>query len=242
MNKTSGEAEAFLQTFVNQAELDGNYRVLFFAPFTSLHVFKGVAGTLQAEYGAQNMYPEAKGAFTGEISPAMIQDLGCTWVLVGHSERRHVLKEDDAFLRRKVDCALEAGLKVMLCVGELLDERKAGQEKNVCRRQLEAALKGLTAEQMKSVAVAYEPVWAIGTGENASLEQAREMCAYCREQVAELQGRAVAEACWVLYGGSVKPGNIGEYMGNDDIDGALVGGASLKPDSFYEIMQKGLGR
>jgi triosephosphate isomerase len=186
--------------------------------------------------GAQDIYFEEKGAFTGEISSAMLKDVGCSHVLCGHSERRHVLGENDELVNKKVIAALDGGLLPILCVGELLEERQAEKTTEVVSRQVRAGLKGLSAEQAAKVTLAYEPVWAIGTGLTATPEQAQEVHAMIRGLVAELYDAELAESVRIQYGGSAKPGNAAELMGQKDIDGLLVGGASLKVEDFLGII------
>ncbi len=185
--------------------------------------------------GAQNGYHEPKGAFTGEISMAMIKDVGCSHVILGHSERRHVLGETDEDIQRKVVAALETGLTPIVCVGELLEDRDAGKTSDVVSGQFDGSLKGLSAEQMQACVLAYEPVWAIGTGRVATPEQAQEVHSDLRKQVTDRYNSDVAAAVRILYGGSVKPDNAGELLKQADIDGALVGGASLKAEDFLGI-------
>ena len=186
---------------------------------------------------AQNCYFELSGAFTGEISPKMVLDAGADSVILGHSERRHILGETDETINRKVRAALAAGLKVILCIGEKTDEREAGRTEAVCERHVREGLQGVTAQQMPALVIAYEPVWAIGTGRNATPQQAQEVHAFVRKLVAKLYDGKVAEALRIQYGGSVKADNALELMSQPDIDGALVGGASLKADSFVAIVE-----
>ncbi len=190
--------------------------------------------------GAQNLYPEKEGAFTGEVSPAMLVDIGCKYVIVGHSERRHKLGETDAFINRKVHAALSAGLTVILCVGETLQERQANRTENVLDCQVTAGLAGITAEQLAKVVLAYEPVWAIGTGHNATPEQAQEAHAFLRRRVGQLCSAAAAQNLVIQYGGSVKADNAAALLCQPDVDGALVGGASLKADEFLAIVRAGI--
>lgn len=190
--------------------------------------------------GAQNMYFEDSGAFTGEISAAMIQDVGCKYVLLGHSERRHVFGETDELINKKVKKALAAGLDVIFAVGELLDQREAGKTLEVNERQVRLGLAGVSAEEMTRVTVAYEPVWAIGTGRTASPAQAQEVHAMIRKLLKDLYGAKVADATRIQYGGSVKGDNAKELLSQPDIDGALVGGASLKVNDFTAIVKAGL--
>lgn len=186
--------------------------------------------------GAQNMYHEASGAFTGEISAAMLVDVGCRYVILGHSERRHLLGETDEQINRKVLAALSAGLTPIVCVGELLREREAGETGEVIRRQFEGSLAGIAADQMKKIVIAYEPVWAIGTGKVATPEQAQEVHLDLRKLIATRYNADLAQTVRIQYGGSVKPSNAGELLSQADIDGALVGGASLKADDFLGIV------
>ena len=186
--------------------------------------------------GGQDVYFESNGAFTGETSTDMLKDLGCTYVILGHSERRNVIGENDALVNKKVHAALDAGLVAVLCVGELLEEREAGKTIEVVKSQFEGSLAGVSAEQMKNVVIAYEPVWAIGTGKTASPEQAQEVHADLRKIMASHYNQETADSVRVLYGGSVKPANAAELMSQPDIDGALVGGASMKVDSFTGII------
>jgi len=186
--------------------------------------------------GAQNMYHEPKGAFTGEISAAMLCDLGCKYVILGHSERRHVLGETDEDVNKKVLAALDAGLIAVVCVGELLSEREAGQTMVVVCRQFDGSLAGLSDEQFERVVIAYEPVWAIGTGKVATPQQAEEVHLGLRKIVQQRYNQAVAESVRIQYGGSVNVDNASDLLGQPNIDGALVGGASLKVESFMGIV------
>ncbi|SKA78912.1 triosephosphate isomerase [Paucidesulfovibrio gracilis DSM 16080] len=220
-----------------RGQLPENREVLIFPPFTAL---KGVAEALQNEpgmaAGAQNMYPAAEGAFTGEISPDMLLDVGASWVLTGHSERRHVLGEDNAFVGRKTAFALNNNLNVILCIGELIEERRADRVEEVLSEQLEAGLAeipvGLTSD---SLVIAYEPVWAIGTGEVAGPDEIATTHTFVRKKIEELLP-SIASEISILYGGSVKPDNISAIMTLDNVDGVLVGGASLTAESFSKIV------
>jgi triosephosphate isomerase len=185
--------------------------------------------------GAQNVYHEANGAFTGEISVAMLRDLGVTYAILGHSERRHILGETDAAINMRIQETLHGGLKPIVCVGELLSEREEGRTMDVIRTQFEGSLAGVTEEQMKNVVIAYEPVWAIGTGKVATPQQAEEVHLALRKIIAERYNNEIAQSIPIQYGGSVKPDNARELLGQPDIDGALVGGASLKADQFLGI-------
>lgn len=187
--------------------------------------------------GSQDVYFEPTGAFTGEISPAMLKDVGCNYVLCGHSERRHVLCESDEMVGKKVTAALSGGLMPILCVGELLEERDAGRMEEVVARHMKTGLAGLSAEKMSAVTIAYEPVWAIGTGRTATPQQAQEAHAFIRKLLAEMYDAKLAQETRILYGGSVKGDNAKELMAQPDVDGLLVGGASLKADEFVRIIQ-----
>ncbi len=198
-------------------------------------VGRAIAGSKVA-LGAQNMYYEKEGAFTGEISPSMLSDLGCKYVILGHSERRHVLGETDAAINKKVLAALAAGLVPIVCVGELLAQREAGRTLDVIRGQFDGSLAGLSPEQMTKLVIAYEPVWAIGTGKVATPQQAEEVHLDLRKIMADRYNSSVADQVRLQYGGSVKPDNAADLLGQPDIDGALVGGASLKVDQFLGII------
>jgi triosephosphate isomerase len=184
---------------------------------------------------AQNCYPETSGAFTGEVSPCLLKDAGCSYVIVGHSERRQLFGESDEFINRKVHAILQEGLGCIFCIGETLEEREGEQFFDVLRRQVRLGLKGVTPEMMSHLVVAYEPVWAIGTGKTASDEQAQEAHAFVRALLREQFRPDIAESTRILYGGSVKPNNIDGLMAQPDVDGALVGGASLKAEDFARI-------
>ncbi len=206
-------------------------------PFVYIPVVFKALHTAHIAVGAQDMYFEQKGAFTGEISAAMLKDIGCTYVLCGHSERRHVIGEKDDLVNKKVTAAINGGLLPILCVGELIEERKADKTTEVVSRQIKAGLDGLSAEKVSAVTLAYEPVWAIGTGLTAAPQQAQEVHALIRKLLAEMYDSELTEEIRILYGGSVKPDNAAELMREQDVDGSLVGGASLKADDFIEIIQ-----
>jgi len=201
--------------------------------FTALdRVGAAIAGS-PLTLAAQNCYPEASGAFTGEVSPELLKDAGCSWVILGHSERRQLFGEDNLFINRKVKAALQAGLKAILCVGETLEERESGALYDVLRTQVVEGLAGL--EELSQVVIAYEPVWAIGTGKTASSEQAQEVHSFIRGLLMGSFSLEASQAMRILYGGSVKPENVDELMAQSDVDGALVGGASLKVADFARI-------
>ncbi len=205
--------------------------------FTALYAVGQALKGSNVAVGGQNIYPKENGAYTGEISPQMLLDTGCAWTIIGHSERRQYFKESDEFLNEKLKYALSTGLKVMFCIGETLEERESGRMNDVLARQVTHGLQGLTAAQFENVAIAYEPVWAIGTGVTASPEQAEEAHAFVRSLVKDQFGSAVADAVRIQYGGSVKPENVAELMSQPNVDGALVGGAALKADSFAAIVR-----
>jgi triosephosphate isomerase (TIM) len=236
MFKTASEAVAFINEVKGKAEVDGVDSVIC-APFTNLPALvEAVKGT-SLKIGAQNMHWEENGAFTGEISGSMLKDTGVQYVIIGHSERRAYFAETDETVNKKVRAAFSYGLIPIVCVGEKLEEREANQTKEVCRVQTVAALQGLTAEQAAQVVIAYEPIWAIGTGKTSTAEDANDVISYIRAQVREQFDAATGDAVRIQYGGSVKPGNIREFMGMSDIDGALVGGASLEPASYIQLVE-----
>ncbi len=234
MNKTPSEAKelvALLAPLVKNDDVD----VVYCVPAIDIvPVAEAVAGT-NVMVGAENMYIEDKGAFTGEISPDMLVDAGVKFVIIGHSERREYFKEDDAFLNKKVLKAFEKGLTPILCCGETLDQREAGVTLDWIRLQIKSDLQGVTAEQAASMVIAYEPIWAIGTGRTATSEQAEEVCKAIRELICEIYDEATAEAIRIQYGGSMNAGNAAELLAMPNIDGGLIGGASLKAD-FAQIV------
>lgn len=237
MNKTASEAVALTQEIVEAVGRETLVDIVLCPPFTAL---AGVGHELEGQsvkLGAQNMHPEKGGAFTGEISAEMLRTLYVTHVIVGHSERRQYFGETDAFVNRKVLAALASELRPLLCVGETLAEREAGRTLEVVRTQTEAALAGVKPEQITTVIVAYEPVWAIGTGKVATTAQAQEVHAFIRGLLTQLYGAALAQKVRILYGGSMKPSNATELLAQPDIDGGLIGGASLEARSFVELVK-----
>lgn len=237
MHKTAGEARTFVGDFAPRVAGITETEIVICPPFTSLvAVGEGIRGTNIA-LGAQNLYHEPQGAYTGEISAPMLRDLGCQYVIIGHSERRQYFGETDDSVTQKVKAAYAHGLTPILCVGETLQERDAGETRLVVRRQTEKPLVVLSAEQAARLVIAYEPVWAIGSGRAATPEDANEVSAYIRRIIANIFGDQVAGAVRIQYGGSVKPANIGQFMAQPDIDGALVGGASLEAESFAGIVK-----
>lgn len=203
--------------------------------FTVLNRVSGILSKSNISVSAQNCYPEKSGAFTGEISPALLKSAGCQYTIVGHSERRELFAESDAFINLKIKALQAEKLVPIFCIGETLSERDEGQMFAVLRRQIEGGLKDLDGEAATKVVIAYEPVWAIGTGKTATSAQANEAHAFIRSLVSELFGQAVADQIRIIYGGSVKPGSIDDLMAQEHVDGALVGGASLKADDFIRI-------
>ena len=211
--------------------------VVLCVPYVDI-AYAQIAGFAQdVKAGAQNVHWAEKGAFTGEISAAMLTDCGAEYVIVGHSERRQYFGETDETVNKRLLAGVNGGLKVILCVGETLEEREAGVTMQVIVRQTRAALEGVSPEMLKNVVVAYEPVWAIGTGRTATADQAEEVCGFIREVVANLYGREAAEALSILYGGSMNAGNAAELLSKKDVDGGLIGGASLKPADFARIVE-----
>jgi len=232
MHKTKGDAEALAYSIKEKTKPRENVEMVLFPPFTSL---ESVGKILQDSFillGAQNMFYEKEGAFTGEISPVMLKAVGCKYVILGHSERRKYFQESDELINRKLHSALEEGLIPILCVGETLEEREGGKAEEVVETQVKNGLKNW--EGKREVIIAYEPVWAIGTGRTATPEIASKMHYFIREILKELVGELSQEIS-ILYGGSVKPDNVDELMKEEEIDGVLVGGASLKVDSFVRI-------
>jgi triosephosphate isomerase len=216
---------------------DDRVRVAVCPPFPYLAAVGEVLRGSRVGLGGQNLYPAKEGAFTGEVSPVMLLDVGCRYVIVGHSERRHILGESDEFINRKVHAALDAGLTTILCVGETLEERQVNRTEAILDRQLTEGLKGVPADRVERVVIAYEPVWAIGTGHNATPEQAEAAHAFLRRRFGQLYSDAAAGRLTIQYGGSVKLDNAAALMAQADVDGALVGGASLKADSFLAIVR-----
>jgi len=241
MNLNHFEANLLLQklaaSLTEQQLTDVEVAVL--PPFTDLRTVQTVVDgdKLLIVYGAQDLSKHAGGAYTGEIAGSMLAKLGCTYVLAGHSERREYHHEDDALVNAKVKAAFASGLTPILCVGEGLPIREAGTQVEHCTAQLDAGLDGLTAQQVKQVVVAYEPIWAIGTGKTATPQDAQEVCSAIRARLAEKYGAEIADAVRIQYGGSVKAANIASIMAQPDVDGALVGGASLDAEEFASIVR-----
>jgi triosephosphate isomerase len=235
MHKSTGEAAAFATDFLPRVKDAAGVDAVIAPPFTALERLGEVLTGSSVALAAQNVNPEEQGAFTGEISPAMLVDLGCTYAIVGHSERRALYGESDEFVARKAAALLAHDICPIVCVGESLEEREADRTFDVVGGQLEKSLARIPADRAEEIVVAYEPVWAIGTGKTATPEMAQEVHAFVRERLAKLLGGA-AQAIRIQYGGSVKPENVGALMAQPDIDGALVGGASLDPEAFAKIV------
>jgi triosephosphate isomerase (TIM) len=237
MNKTASEGAELARAIAASVGIESAVQVVICPPFTALaSVSTAVEGTHLA-IGAQNMHDKVNGAFTGEISAAMLRNLHVTHVILGHSERRSLFGEDDAFINRKVLAALEASLKPILCVGELLSEREAGTTQEVVRRQVEKGLAGVPAGKSDQVIIAYEPVWAIGTGKTATPAMAQEVHAFIRQLLTKQFGAEAAGRIRILYGGSMKPDNADALLAEHDIDGGLIGGASLEAKSFVDLVR-----
>lgn len=235
MNKTPEEAAVMVRELAPLVR-DTDVEVVICAPFTSLLAVKEAAAGTNIRLGAQNMHWEEKGAYTGEISPVMLNALGVEYVIIGHSERREYFAESDETVNKKVHSAIAHGLIPIICVGETLEQREQGITRTLVEGQTKAAFRGLTAENAKICVIAYEPIWAIGTGKTATSEDANEVIGYIRGTVADMFGQETADAIRIQYGGSMKPGNAAELMSMPEIDGGLVGGASLTAQDFSGIV------
>jgi len=236
MHKTNSEARQYVSDLADLVADISGVEIVLSPPFTSLAEVAGMTRGTNMRVAAQNMHFEASGAFTGEVSAEMLVDLGIDDVILGHSERRQYFCENDADLAKKVTAALEAGIRPILCVGESDEERESGKTEEKIRHQVSSDLSDLTAGQLPGIVIAYEPIWAIGTGKTATPAVAQEACGLIRSTLAELFSDDGASQVRILYGGSVKPGNISELMAEEDIDGALVGGACLSAADFSEIV------
>lgn len=234
MNNNKKETIDFLTSFLPKVK-SLKADVVICPPFTDLYAAADMLKGTSVKLGAQNMHWEEKGAYTGEVSPLMLKEIPCDYVIIGHSERRQYFAETDETVNNKIKSALKHNLIPIVCVGESLKQREEGITMDWVMAQVEKALKDIKPEDVKKIVFAYEPIWAIGTGKTASASDAQEVIAAIRDKIEKLYDRDIAEEVRILYGGSVKPGNIKELMAEADIDGALVGGASLKPDSFYAL-------
>ncbi|MHC1726079.1 MAG: triose-phosphate isomerase [Syntrophobacteraceae bacterium] len=237
MFKTVAEALSFVQSIQEETGPLKDRDVVIAPPFTALKPVRDALSRGGFNLSAQNCHFEGKGAFTGEISPVMLKDIGCEYVIVGHSERRQIFGETDEMIQKKASAVFQAGMIPIICVGEVLDQREQGKTFDVVGGQVAKALEGLSAEQAERAVVAYEPVWAIGTGKTATPGQAQEVHAFIRQRIESLFNKDVANKIRILYGGSVKPDNVDALMSEPDIDGALVGGASLEVGSFKRLIQ-----
>ena len=237
MNKTVGEAVDLVRELKTALSGVEGVEVAVAPPFTALFAVCKELESSSIRLAAQNHYWEEKGAFTGEISPIMLKEVGCHYVIIGHSERRQFFGETDETVNRRIKAALAHRLKVIFCIGETLQEREGEKTFSVIEKQIEGGLKGLGDQEIRNTVIAYEPVWAIGTGKTATPEQAEEVHGFIRRKLGKLYSREVSEEIRIQYGGSVTPENIRGLMDQPNIDGALVGGASLKADSFYKIVR-----
>ena len=237
MTKTINEAESFVNKMIPALESVSHCDLSIFPPFFAVPAVAGLLQDSTVSVGAQDLFWEEKGAFTGEISGEMIRDAGAGQVLVGHSERRHVIGENNEVIQKKLAAAYQSGLKPILCVGETLDLREAGEAESYVKKQVTSAISGLSKLQLAHLVIAYEPVWAIGTGKTATPDDAEDMHSFIRQLVADTSGDDIAENLIIQYGGSVKPDNAASLLTREHIDGALIGGASLEVDSFLAIAQ-----
>lgn len=236
MFKTTEEAVSLVEGIKAGVHRVNDCTVVICPPFTALSTVAKMLKDTHIDLGAQNMHPETEGAYTGEISPVMLKDVGCRYVILGHSERRLYFHETDVFVNQKAKTALKYSLMPIVCVGETLEQREAKQHLEVVKSQFDHSLADFTKEDILKTVLAYEPVWAIGTGKTATPEQAEQMHSYIRRLLNEKFGSEVASKIWILYGGSVKPDNIASLMAKPNVDGALVGGASLKAEAFTQIV------
>lgn len=239
MHKTLSEATSFVEEVKNSVPSSDKVESVICAPALFLNSLVEATKGTEVAIGAQTMHFEEQGAFTGEISPKALADLGVKYVVIGHSERREMFNETDETVNKKTLAAFKYNLLPIVCVGETLEQRENGETMQLVGDQVKKALAGLSTEQVKQTVIAYEPIWAIGTGKSSTSQDANEVCALIRKVVAEQFSQDTAEALRIQYGGSVKPGNIKEYMAQSDIDGALVGGASLEAQSFLELVEAG---
>lgn len=239
MFKTLSEAKNFMEHVKSLVPSKEKVDSVVCAPALFLEQLVSIAKDSDIEVGAQNSHFENQGAFTGEISPMALADLGVKYVIIGHSERREMFNETDESVNKKVHAVFNHGMTPIVCCGETLAQRESGQTNELVGAQIQKGLAGLTEEQVKKVVIAYEPIWAIGTGRSSSANDANEVCAHIRQVVAEQFSKEAAEAVRIQYGGSVKPENIKEYMSQPDIDGALVGGASLDAESYLQLLEAG---
>lgn len=235
MNNTPSDTKVFINS-LKQKKLSEDVEKIIATPFTSLYLANELLNDTDIKLGAQNMYFEDRGAFTGEVSGQMLKDLNVSYVIIGHSERREIFNESDELLNKKVKAAISEELSPILCCGETIEEREARKHQEKIKNQITKDLDGISEKDLDKLVIAYEPIWAIGTGKTASPEDAEEMCRYIREILEELYSKKLADNTRILYGGSVKPENVKEIMAKENVDGALVGGASLKVNSFTSLI------
>lgn len=236
MNLTREEAKDLAQKIKDGLDPNLQHEVLLAPSFTNLETVKKVIKETKILLAAQNMFWEEKGAFTGEVSPIQLKDIGCNYVIIGHSERRNIFGETDEIINKKIKSALKNEINVIMCIGETLTERETGKTYEVLRKQLENGLKDIDRNSISKIVIAYEPVWAIGTGKTATPTQAEEAHMFIREKIKDLYDRDISDKIRILYGGSVKAENIDDLMAQKNIDGVLVGGESLKADKFLRII------
>lgn len=239
MNKTLGEAVSFAEEVKTSLPSSDKVDAVICSPALFLERLVESAKGTELKIGSQNLYFEESGAFTGEISPLALQDLGVQYSVIGHSERRELFAETDESVNKKAHAAFKYGIVPIICCGETLEEREAGRTNDLVADQVKKALAGLSNDQVAESVIAYEPIWAIGTGKSSTAADANDVCSHIRNTVADEFGKETAEKIRIQYGGSVKPANIKEYMAQSDIDGALVGGASLEPQSFLQLLEEG---
>lgn len=237
MNKISSEALAFSRELLALLDNHNNIEILICPPFTCLHALASSLAGSEIKLGGQNLFWEEKGAYTGEISPLMLKDASCTYVIIGHSERRQVMGENDASINRKIKAALDSDLIPILCVGETLQEREKDLAREIVKEQLRKGLQDIEL-QGREIVLAYEPVWAIGTGVNASSDDAQEMISFIRSYLAKIYDKSSADRLRILYGGSVNLENIADFIAKEDVDGALIGGASLQAGALASMVRK----
>ncbi|MCQ6281833.1 triose-phosphate isomerase [Bacillus sp. EB600] len=237
MNKTLQESINFLLEISNRVPADEKIDAVICSPSLYLDQLVRVSSGTNIKIGAQNMHYEKNGAFTGEISPFALEEIGVSYVILGHSERRQMFSETDESINKKVHAAFEYNLIPIICCGETLEQRECGQTYNIVGNQIKQALNGLSEEQVKQTVIAYEPIWAIGTGKSSTTKDANEVCAHIRSVVVSQFSENAADSIRIQYGGSVKPENVAEFMAESDIDGALVGGASLNPKNFVQLLE-----
>ena len=237
MNMTIEQSVSMVESLKEKVKDVTAVEIMIAPPYTALSAVAQAVKDSNIQLGAQNLHFEKSGAYTGEISPGMLKEIGCNWVIIGHSERRQYFGCTDEIVNRKLKTAVSEGLKPVVCIGETLQERETGKTFDILRKQLDGGLKDLSEAEQNALTVAYEPVWAIGTGKTATSEQAEEAHSFIRQKLSEMYGQEFSESVRILYGGSVKPANISELMKQNNLDGGLVGGASLDPDSFASIIK-----